>query len=408
MIDITCPRCETIYHADENHIGRAFRCKVCGKVLLVERQALRPSVPRQARGVTVPAEGRSSARPSADSKAREGSRHPRFGVGILVGVAIFLALWLWLRGPQPEPKESSRLPVTKQGPSTTLTTVSVPVIASPAEAKEKEIIQRDAGRLEDPELINSYREVNERFYESSLPKIPVFWEPRLKEVGSLKAAGLVEKGLWAQYDGKFFILLNPQIRKDPREIRRVLCHEIVHEYLFTLGDTKTNHGPAFKRGLLRLAEAGAFEGISTSEGEKARLRSWIDGESARLAGESARIKGEENELDQTKEEIERERASLDRELRDLNQRISIGNEQGYGWPSDGEIESSKAKGRLLDQGVDDFNGRVVDFKARVARYNGDVTRFNLYVNRYNLMMAYPDGLDEESEIQPKSAVNQRR
>jgi hypothetical protein len=51
---------------------------------------------------------------------------------------------------------------------------------------------------------------------------------------------------------------------------------------------------------------------------------------------------------------------------------------------------------------------VVDFKARVARYNGDVTRFNLYVNRYNLMMAYPDGLDEESEIQPKSAVNQRR
>jgi hypothetical protein len=37
VIDITCPSCDITYHADENHLGRGFRCKVCGKILRVER-----------------------------------------------------------------------------------------------------------------------------------------------------------------------------------------------------------------------------------------------------------------------------------------------------------------------------------------------------------------------------------
>jgi hypothetical protein len=37
VIDVTCPACVIIYHADEAHIGGGFRCKVCGKILRVER-----------------------------------------------------------------------------------------------------------------------------------------------------------------------------------------------------------------------------------------------------------------------------------------------------------------------------------------------------------------------------------
>jgi hypothetical protein len=273
--------------------------------------------------------------------------------------------------------------------------------------KEREIAEQDAAKPGDPELSMEYHEVNAGHFGNKLPAIPVLWEPRLREIGPLKTEGFTEDGLWTALGDKAFILLNPRIRRNAGETRRVLCHEMIHEYLFTIGDTKTHHGPAFQAELRRLLAEGAFQAILASEDEKASLRSWVDGESARLESESAGVKWESNELDRTQGEIDRERASFDRELRDLNQRISIGNEQGYGWPSDDEIESSKAKGRLLDQGVDDFNGRVADFTARVARYNGDVTRFNRYVNRYNLMMAYPDGLDEESTIPAKTPVDRR-
>ena len=404
MVDITCPSCDIIYHADETHIGRGFRCKVCGKILRVERHGTGPSLAQAVVQSTVGKQRRSRGR--------------WIGVGILLGGAIFLGLLRfypdlsqYLNRTAPTTTEiapTTSHSATQPTQRTAGTTASVPAATNPAEAKQWEIVAQDSGLLGDSELNNNYREVNGRYYGSRLPAIPVLWEPRLEEVGRLKAEGLVQKGLWAKYGDKVFILLNPETRVKPRELRRVLCHEIVHEYLFTLGDTKTNHGTAFKRDLHRLAEAGAFEGISASEDERASLRSWIDGESARLEGESEGVKWERNELDRMREEIDRERASLDQKLRDLNQRISIGNAQGYGWPSDDEIESSKAKDRLLDQSVDDFNGRVADFKARVAKYNSDVTRFNRYVKRFNLMMAYPDGLDEESEIQPKSTVDQSR
>jgi hypothetical protein len=278
---------------------------------------------------------------------------------------------------------------------------------NPAKAREHEIIEQDAGKLGDLELGSNYQEINEQYYGGRLPKIPVLWEPRLEEVGPLQAEGLVVHGLWARSADNVFILVNPEARANPSELKRVLCHEIVHEYLFMQGDSNTNHGPAFKNELHRLAEAGAFEGIAASEEEKANLKSWIDWESTRLAGESAAIRAEGIELDQTRETIESEKNSSDRELRDLNQRIAIANSQGSGWPSADEMESFKARGRLLNQRVADLNQRVASLQVRVANYNGDIARFNLSVNRYNLMMAYPDGLDEESEIQPKSTVSPR-
>jgi hypothetical protein len=107
-------------------------------------------------------------------------------------------------------------------------------------------------------------------------------------------------------------------------------------------------------------------------------------------------------LDQTKGEIDRDASILDQEVRELNRRISIANAQGYGWPSDDEIESSKTRGRFHDQRVAECQGRILDFNARVDSHNAAITQFNRAVNRYNLMLAYPDGLDEEAMIHPET------
>ena len=399
VIDITCPACNTIYHADETCIGLEIRCRVCGRILRVERKGI--------------ATGRLDDVVQSTVRKQKPSRGPWIGVGVILGGVILLGLLRF----HPEFLEylSNTVSTTTVGAPTSGHSTSpptqqtgetnVPESTSPAKAKEHEIIEQDAGKLGDVELGSNYQEVNEQYYGGKLPKIPVLWEPRLEEVGPLQAEGLVVHGLWARSGDSVFILVNPEARANPSELKRVLCHEIVHEYLFTLGDTHTNHGAAFKNELHRLAEAGAFEGVAASEEEKASLKSWIDWESTRLAGESAAIREEGIELDQTKETIESEKNSSDRELRDLNQRITIANDQGSGWPSADEMESFKARGRLLNQRVADLNERVASLQARVANYNGAISRFNLSVNRYNLMMAYPDGLDEESEIQPKSTVS---
>src|SRR5579862_3021954 len=40
VIDIECPACNTIYHADETCIGLEIRCRVCGRILRVERKGI--------------------------------------------------------------------------------------------------------------------------------------------------------------------------------------------------------------------------------------------------------------------------------------------------------------------------------------------------------------------------------
>jgi hypothetical protein len=368
-------------------------------ILRIEREGIAPDLLDDVMQTTVRKQKRSPG--------------PWIGVGVILGGAILLGLLrvhpqflkylnnalTTTTGVAPTSGHSASAPAQETGGT------NVPEVTTPAKAKEHEIIEQDVGKLGDLELGSNYQEVNVQYYGGKLPKIPVLWEPRLEEVGPLQAEGLVVHGLWARSGDNVFILVNPEARANPSELKRVLCHEIVHEYLFTLGDINTNHGHAFKNELHRLAEAGAFEGIAASEEEKASLKSWIDGESTRLAGEASAIREEGIELDQTKETIESEKKSSDRELRDLNERITIANDRGSGGPSDDERESFKAKGRLLNQRVEDFNGRAASFQGRVASYNGDISRFNRSVNRYNLMMAYPDGLDEESEIQPKSTVS---
>lgn len=292
-----------------------------------------------------------------------------------------------------------------QGTEPTTTAFRIPT--NPVEAKEWRIIEQDAGKSGDPELTKDYQQVNEGYFDGRLPGIPVLWEPQLKEVGPLIAADFTLQGLTEDHQGKILILLNPAVGRDQAELRRVLCHEMVHVYLFTTGDTKTNHGPAFQTVLHRLLVAGAFQAISASEDEKLSLRSWLKSEASKLDAESNAIERENSELDRVGGELDRQKRVIEVENHELNQRISRANEQGDGWPADDEIEAFKARSQTLDQRVADFNAYVATFNASAERHSIDVKRFNHEVGRYNLTMAYPDGLYKDSVIQAKQGVRPR-
>jgi len=159
---------------------------------------------------------------------------------------------------------------------------AVPKATDPAESWRQAIIAEDAGRSGDPELTQAYQEINQQYFAGGLPRIPVLWEPKLGAPGELTAGGLTQEGLAADEEGKIFILLNPVVGSDQARLRRALCHEAVHVYLYARGDMTTNHGPAFQAVLQRLLAAGAFRAISATEDEKLRLKSWLDSESHRL------------------------------------------------------------------------------------------------------------------------------
>jgi predicted SprT family Zn-dependent metalloprotease len=389
MLTLFCENCGEKYYAEERHAGHLIRCKRCDHVIQIK--ATRPStsptasVHERVREHSHQASGKKPVTSSHEAYANYGL--PIIGVGLL----ILLALYASFSGhdnppsltPAPPPAQSE-----KAGPAP-------PSIArTPAQAREEEIVAHDTGRLGDPTLNAEYQEINERHFSEQLPSIPVLWESRLKEVGPLIAEDYRLEGLWARHDGRQLILINPVVRKVSGQLQRVLCHEVVHEYLFTKGDTTTNHGPAFQEVLRRLSEEGAFEGKWASESEKASFKAWLDQESLRLDEEKS-------ELDRVGEIMERDHEELDSQFNELNQRISAANDQGLGWPSNEEVESIKSKRDL-------FNERVEDYDNRCEKYTGDAARFNRQVNRYNLMMSYPDGLDEVSFVQPRRNAGVRK
>lgn len=452
MITLHC--CGQDYYADEVHAGKKIQCLKCGRLLLIERPGRPPAASRgkaQGTSTAVPTES-----PNLPSRRRHGHALNTLGICLLillVGILLYRgpdhvsppvqspvgtvgvaanthpavgpsALTDHVSLPAPSPAKTVAGALSTLSPvSPTARTVAgasehVPIATNLAEAREREILEQDAGKLGDPELGKAYQEINQRYFDSRLPKIPVLWETRLGEVGPLIVTDFTLDGLWVHVRDDVFILLNPELKPGPRKLKGVLCHEMVHEYLFTVGDTKTNHGPAFQGILHRLLEEGAFEGIWASESEKVSLRSWLDRESARLDGEKPEIEriegdieGEKSELDRIGAEIDHERGDLDREVGQLNERISSTNEQGYGSPSESEIEAVKSRSNLLHKRTADFNSRgyryntdCAQFNLRVERDHADVAQFNRQVNRYNLMTSYPDGLDEESLVRPKLAA----
>jgi len=211
----------------------------------------------------------------------------------------------------------------------------------------------------------------------------------LADVGPLVGPGVTLEGMFGHAGARVAIVLNPALGTDQRAIDRALCHEMVHAYLFSIGDTTTNHGPAFQAVLQRLAGEGAFEGIAANAGEKAHLREWLE-------SESARIDAERHEMDTIGAEITQDRADLDRDVATFNARA--------GAPADGGQSASALDGADLEARRQRFNQRVLDTNERLQRDRDDLVHFNSEVERYNLMMAYSDGLDEASTIKPKSPV----
>lgn len=273
---------------------------------------------------------------------------------------------------------------------------------SPAKAREDEIVAQDAGRLGDPELENDYQDVNNRYFDNQLPNLPVLWEPRLDEVGPLIARGYVMQGLASSRPE--LILINPRTRDDPAKLRRVLCHEMIHIYLYTQHDLTAHHGPAFQEQWRRLLRAGAFQGVDASQSEKERLQARLRSESSELSAESSRLAGTNSQLDQEGSEIDQEKSALEQVHADLNQRIVRANREREGWPSLPEMDAYRQRARALNQRIAAFRARVAAFNAQVAGFNAACQRFNREVARYRMMMDNPDGLEGHTIIPDQSEL----
>lgn len=203
-------------------------------------------------------------------------------------------------------------------------------------------MRQNADRPSDPDLADAFAIVSAQYFDNRLPPVRVRWEPGLDQIGPLIAENFRLEGLT---DGKV-ILLHPALQQDPRQLRAVLCHEMVH---VALRDTSETHGPAFQARLRSLSERGAFEGVVATDEEKAALKAFLERTTHRLSSELA-------ELSALRSRIEAEAPSLSREV---------------------------------------LQDRVWDLNKRVREHNEAVDAFNRDVARYNLMITYPDGLDRE-------------
>jgi len=258
---------------------------------------------------------------------------------------------------------------------------------SPAEALQQELLRKNAGKSGDAALNAMYHEIGARHFSGKLPALQVLWEPRLAEVGPLSGQEFTLQGMFGHDGTSLVILLNPGLQSDRPAIARALCHEIVHAYLYSTGDSTTEHGLAFQTVLQSLAGEGAFQGVAASEQERDALRAWLDAESARLDAERV-------EMDRVAAETDRERVEVERILADLNGRATAAQTQGSGWPPQSELDAATAK-------RDTYNRLATDVNDRVQRDRAALEHFNREVARYNLMLVYPDGLDSRALVKPK-------
>jgi hypothetical protein len=257
-------------------------------------------------------------------------------------------------------------------------TSSAPAAAAPLSAADKrqaEILKVAVDYAPDPGLVRAYDEINRRHFGGQLPAMPVVWEPRLAEVGPLASQAFTLEGMFGRVGDRAVILLNPSLARDADAMRRALSHEMVHAWLFTIGDPSTEHGPAFQATLRRLADEGAFPAIVSSPREREHLRAWLESESMRLdmmTGEAQR----------ESEALAIEARGIEEALADLNARRRAG----------AAVEESAISAWTLRR--DAYNRRAGQLRARADRARAEAAAFNAQVERYNLMVSYPDGLDQ--------------
>ena len=110
-----------------------------------------------------------------------------------------------------------------------------------------ELMRQNASRAPEPELAEAYETINVRYFDGRLPAVRIRWEEGLDSLGPLIAEGFRLEGLT---DGKV-ILLHPSLQEDARQLRAVLCHEMVH---VALREGSAAHGPEFQSRLRSLSE----------------------------------------------------------------------------------------------------------------------------------------------------------
>ena len=261
------------------------------------------------------------------------------------------------------------------GPASAVAGYAAP--ASAADTLQRQILAANVDAPGDPDLGARHAAMNQRHFAGALPSMPVRWEPRLDEVGAAAGRAFTLHGLFGRVGDRSSILLHPMLRSDPAALDRALAHEMVHAHLFTIGDTSTDHGPAFQTALRRLADEGAFTGIVASDEERAGLRAWLDAESARLEAERAALDVERVALD-------RERAAVERAVADFETRAAAARTPGVEGPTPQELAE-------INAGRERYNDRAALANARAERYQSAHDELMRQTERYNLMVVYPHG-----------------
>jgi hypothetical protein len=262
------------------------------------------------------------------------------------------------------------------------------VSVAAADARQKELLHENLDRPTDPQLGKRYAEINARHFGGALASMPVIWEPRLSEVGTLAGRAFTLLGVFGQSRDRSIILLHPSLKEDAAALDRALSHEMIHAYLFSLGDKSTNHGPAFQDVLHRLSNEGAFVSVAATPEERARLRAWLDAESARLDAEW-------KELEAGGAELQREHSVVAASIESANARAAAATAAGRGWPTETELETVKTQRDAYNERAATQNRRMTEFRIAQDAFNAEVTR-------YNLMVTYPDGLDEQPVLTHKA------
>lgn len=236
------------------------------------------------------------------------------------------------------------------------------------------MLEASHGKPEDANLGLLFSELNAQHFDGRLPDARVLWEEDLQRLdeGDYRQNGMT--------DGKT-ILLNAALKTDDADVRRTLCHEMVHVQFIAAGHRSTAHDAPFQAELRRVFDDGCFEAIWATAEEKASLEQWIDAERARLDAARAHA-------DAQGAAVRMEANRLDRLFAELNDRIRLANAAGSGWPSAEEIAAAERQRTAL-------NDDIAAHTSALAENERAQARFNEAVQRYNLMMAYPDGLAED-------------
>ncbi|MFI5177144.1 MAG: SprT-like domain-containing protein [Vicinamibacterales bacterium] len=362
MIIFRCGACAQPLQANEASAGKAVKCPRCGHV----------NVCPPPTGSPASATGR-PVRPPAVTEEPPRDMSASRVMSIVAGV-LLLAGASWMAWTQFET------------PSAGAETAGL----SPADALQQELLHQDIDKPGDAALGAMYQDISTQFFNGALPKMPVMWEAGLARVGQLAGQQFTLEGMFGHVDTQALILLNPGLQEDRAALERALCHEMVHAFLWSQGDSSTDHGEAFQTVLAGLSKAGAFEGILASEQERASLRKWLDAESTRLDAEG-------REVASLGPDLERQKADVERAVADYDARVRSANAGGHGLPSQAEMDAVM---KLREE----YNRRAAEANARTQQDRADLEHFNSEVARYNLMLVYPDGIEESGRVAPKSAA----